>query len=127
MVRSNWRVRRAARLAGTLLLLGSVSACIPQHGDPGPPSAVIAATPATTGPAPLIVHFDGSASVGPAAGQPVSGYWWDFGDGTSPETAPVVDHTFAEAGSYTVTLTTRSDFSPFPGSSSVVITVTAVG
>ena len=110
-----------------MLVLVAMSSCIPQHGDPGPPGAIISATPSVTGPAPLTLHFDGSDSTGASPGLPVSGYWWDFGDGTTIEPAPVVDHTFTEAGSYTVTLTTHSDFSPFPGSATVVVTVTAAG
>jgi uncharacterized delta-60 repeat protein len=48
------------------------------------------------------VSFDGSGST--VAGGSVSGYSWSFGDGASA-TGATPSHTYAKAGSYTVTLT----------------------
>ncbi|HEY7132706.1 MAG TPA: PQQ-dependent sugar dehydrogenase [Candidatus Limnocylindrales bacterium] len=65
------------------------------------PTASFTATPAS-GPAPLAVTFDGSASSGPA---PIVRYDWDFGDGDTDSDGGVTDtHTYA-AGTYTARLT----------------------
>jgi PKD repeat protein len=64
---------------------------------PETPSAAFAAAPAS-GPAPLSVQFADLSQ-----GDPIS-WAWDFGDGgTSTQQYP--SHTYASAGSYTVTLT----------------------
>ena len=55
------------------------------------------------GPAPLAVRFDASASGAPE-GVSITGYAWDFGDG-SAGVGRVVSHTYAEPGTYTATLT----------------------
>ena len=65
-----------------------------------PPTASIA-TPSCTY---MSCSFDGTGST-PAAGTTITGYSWDFGDGTSPATGATPTHTFALPGSYTVTLT----------------------
>jgi PKD repeat protein len=77
-----------------------------------PPEAVATAD-VTSGPAPLTVHFDGSESYDPQGGN--LDYIWNFGDGTprSSEVSPI--HTYAEAGTYTATMTVfdslgQSDF-----------------
>jgi PKD repeat protein len=54
----------------------------------------------------LSCRFDGSAS-NDTDGNIVN-YAWDFGDGATAG-APVVDHTYAAAGTYTVTLTVTDD------------------
>jgi len=66
-----------------------------------PPTAVAAATP-TSGPAPLQVHFDGTASSDPESGELV--YDWDFDDGTfGPGATPL--HTYDLPGTYFAVLT----------------------
>jgi PKD repeat protein len=50
----------------------------------------------------LAVHVDGSASSD--TGSTITGYAWDFGDGSSASGA-TADHTYATAGTYTVKLT----------------------
>ena len=60
--------------------------------------AMIAAD-SVSGPAPLTVTFNGAASTGG-----VTGYQWDFGDG-SIATTPTANHTYATAGTYTAKLT----------------------
>jgi hypothetical protein len=49
------------------------------------------------------VQLDGSATASTLI-VPGAGYVWNFGDGTALATGPSVVHTFAKAGTYTVTL-----------------------
>ncbi|UCG52597.1 MAG: VCBS repeat-containing protein, partial [Candidatus Latescibacterota bacterium] len=67
-----------------------------------PPVAMFTADP-TSGPAPLEVSFDASASFDPN-GDPID-HTWDFGDGSPPETGELVSHIYDEEGLYTATLT----------------------
>ena len=60
--------------------------------------AVISAS-TTTGPAPLSVGFDASASTGT-----IASYLWDFGDGSTGSTQ-TANHLYTNAGTYTVRLT----------------------
>jgi len=53
-----------------------------------------------------VIHFDASESYD-LDGNIVS-YFWDFGDGTN-DTGVAVDHAYAKAGNYTVTLTVTDD------------------
>jgi len=97
----------------------------PQHGGwdigayefGGIPSfaAYLSANP-TSGLAPLIVHFGGSASSGKAP----YNYLWNFGDGnTSAQQNPT--HTYTQANSYTATLTvTDNDNKHATASQSIV-------
>lgn len=74
-------------------------------GAPRPaPTAAFSATP-TQGAAPLTVLFDASES---DASDGTLSYSWDFGDGGMGEGVQV-QHTFAEAGTFTVTLTVTDD------------------
>ena len=70
------------------------------------PVADFTATPAT-GPAPLIVHFDGSASTDPDGD--VLTYQWSFGDGGSANTVSGF-HTFNELGVYNIELVVFDTF-----------------
>ncbi|MGN6607604.1 MAG: PKD domain-containing protein [Jatrophihabitans sp.] len=63
-----------------------------------PPTASFTATPTN-----LSVAFDGSASSDPDGS--VVGYSWDFGDGSAGASAVTPSHTYANAGTYHVTLT----------------------
>lgn len=56
----------------------------------------------TSGPLPLTVTFDGSASSDPDGSSLT--YDWNFGDGTAHSTAAKPGHTFNAAGTFTVTL-----------------------
>ena len=68
------------------------------------PTARLSAAP-TSGPAPLTVDFDGSASSDPD-GDALT-FVWAFGDGvTATTSSPTTSHTYA-AGTYTATLTVR--------------------
>lgn len=69
--------------------------------DPGglaSPTAVAAAPGYAASFAPLLVNFDGSASIAATA------WMWDFGDGASAG-GQLVSHTYDSPGSYDVTLT----------------------
>ena len=72
------------------------------------PNAAITASP-TTGPAPLTVNFDGTASSDPE-GRPLS-YAWDLnGDGTFTDaTASTASHTYSTAGTHTASLRVTDD------------------
>lgn len=68
------------------------------------PTAVIAAS-ATSGALPLTVSFSGAASADPDAGDAVTTYRWNFGDGTSQDTTtPTVSHTYTASGPVTASL-----------------------
>jgi glucose/arabinose dehydrogenase/chitodextrinase len=68
------------------------------------PTAVAIASPASGGPAPLAVEFDGTGSSDPE-GDALQ-HEWDFGDGASA-TGATASHAYAAAGPYTATLTVR--------------------
>jgi PKD repeat protein len=69
------------------------------------PGATLSVTP-PSGRAPLSVTADASRSTDPDA-TPIATYSFDFGDGTAPvgpQTAPTASHTYADDGTYTVTV-----------------------
>jgi len=70
--------------------------------DVSPPHASFTPS-ATSGVAPVTLHFDGSASSDDTG---ITSFAWDFGDG-SAATGAAVDHAFASAGNFTVRLTVR--------------------
>ncbi|HEX3931522.1 MAG TPA: PKD domain-containing protein [Nocardioides sp.] len=72
-------------------------------GDSDQPP-VAAFTPTMTG---LSGSFNGSASTDPDG--TIESYDWDFGDGSTHGTAISVNHTYANPGAYTVTLTVTDD------------------
>ena len=86
----------------------------------GPPSTSFAAS-VTSGPAPLTVAFTDTSSGTPA----VTGWSWNFGDGSVVSTSRNPTHLFASLGTYTVTLTATNA----SGSTSTTrtITVNSVG
>jgi sugar lactone lactonase YvrE len=84
-----------------------------------PPTASFTANPAS-GPVPLTVNFNGSASTHP--GGAITAYAWDFGDGQAGAGAQT-SHTYNAVGTYTVVLTVTAQ-SGGQASVSQVITVT---
>ena len=58
----------------------------------------------TSGPAPLLSRFDGSASTPSSGADSIVEYKWTFGDG-SAATGKIVSHIFTVTGEYSVTLT----------------------
>lgn len=90
----------------------SVTATVPPTNQP--PSASFTATPSN-----LAVAFNASASADPDG--TITGYAWNFGDGaTGTGVAP--NHTYATAGSRTVTLTV-TDNSGATGTATKVVSV----
>src|SRR5919112_1802130 len=78
-----------------------------------PPTADVTANP-TSGPLPpegLEVAFDGSASSDPDAGDTLTSYIWNFGDGTAPRetTTPTTTHTYSTKGTYTASLPVKDN------------------
>ena len=71
------------------------------------PTAALKTTSQNYGPAPLEVAFSGSGSSDPDGDTPLA-YLWDFGDGTTRETADATTtHTYGTEGTYTATLRVR--------------------
>lgn len=70
-------------------------------------SALTIAMDPETGVAPLAVKFDASESFIP--GETITGFVWNFGDGSPEEFGGArSEHTFGEAGTYTIGLTART-------------------
>jgi len=69
-----------------------------------------------------VVTVDGASSQDTDGS--IAGYAWDFGDGTSAATGAQTTHTYAAAGTYTVTLTVTDDRN---GTASTSRTVTIAG
>lgn len=67
------------------------------------PTAVISSS-TLTGPAPLTVNLGSTGSSDPDAGDYILGYTWDFGDGSAVSNSNAPSHTFASAGTFTVSL-----------------------
>jgi uncharacterized protein YkwD len=98
-----------AVLGGTLLILW-LAGCGSGGGSGGPgtaasdakgPDVLCSVTP-TAGSAPLVIHFDASASADPDGG--LLAFAWVFGNGET-SSAPSGTVTYASAGTYTVLLT----------------------
>lgn len=78
----------------------------PQPPENLPPVASFTATP-DHGDAPLEVTFDASASLDPDG--TIASWYWDFGDGQTSGTGPVVTHQYANAGNFRATLVVTDD------------------
>ena len=88
-------------------LWGACPEVSPPTGGNEPPRALFTVTPERPQPGEP-VRFDASSSSDPDGR--IVRYSWDFGDGTQQETEdPVIEHVFAQAGVYTVTLTVTDD------------------
>ncbi|MCO8267143.1 PKD domain-containing protein [Haloferax sp. AB510] len=69
------------------------------------------------------VSFDGSASTDTVG---ITSYLWDFGDGSPTATGPTPNHTYADPGTYTVTLNV-SDVGGNTDTGALNVTVQKVG
>ncbi|MES2047005.1 MAG: PKD domain-containing protein [Pseudomonadota bacterium] len=98
----------------------AVSVSAPLAG--GFPTAVISSN-VSSGPAPLSVTFDGSASSDPSGA--IQSYLWNFGDGSATASGATASHTYSVAGSYSASLTV-SNSSGFTDIKSLSITATSV-
>ena len=96
-------------------------------GGNQPPVAAATATP-TSGNAPLVVNFDGSASSDPDAGDTIS-YSWDLnGDGTfGDSTVAKPSFTYSTAGTYNAVLKVTDNHGASTTSSPITITVLSGG
>jgi hypothetical protein len=88
----------------------------------GTPTAAFSAPTAAVAGSPT--GFDGSGSSD--SGGTITGYSWDFGDGSSAGTGVTPQHTYASAGTYTVKLTV-TDNSGQTGTASHDLTVAPPG
>ncbi len=71
------------------------------------PNALLSAAP-LQGAAPLVVNFDASGSTDPDAGDSITSYTFDFGDGqTTTQSSPTVSHTYTSKGNYRALLTVQ--------------------
>ena len=86
-------------------------------GAGAPPTVVFTTSPENPEPGQAI-FFNASASTA-AAGRVLVDYFWDFGDGTTA-TGAAVSHTYANEGSYVVTLKVTDDARTFAVSSQSV-------
>jgi hypothetical protein len=84
---------------------------------PGPPAASFTAAPSAT-----TVTFADTSQPG-AGGSPIAARQWDFGDGTTASD-PAPAHTYAQPGTYTVTLTV-TDENGFSAATTQQVTVPA--
>jgi glucose/arabinose dehydrogenase/PKD repeat protein len=87
------------------------------------PTARLLASP-TSGPPPLNVSFDGSASFDPNPNDTLS-YIWDFGDNSAvvTTTTPTNAHTYTSQGTYTASLKVRDNNNAYSVAATVKITV----
>jgi PKD repeat protein len=104
--------------AGSKEIWCNMGATGPPPPPPDTPVALFSFSP-SSGPSPLKVSFDGSASYDPNG--TITAYNWNFGDG-STGSGQRVEHTYNSAGSYTVTLTV-TDNSGKSGSTSHTVAV----
>jgi PKD repeat protein/glucose/arabinose dehydrogenase len=94
-----------------------------QQQNQAPTAAVRADV--TSGPAPLTVTFDASASSDPDQGDTLS-YVWDFGDSSSTvTTSPTVTHVYSTPGTFTVMLTVRDNHGATSAPATIQIQVAA--
>ncbi len=96
------------------------------------PEDIVVGPPANTAPIASILEpactqltcsLDGSTSSDPDAGDAIVSYSWNFGDGSDDVAGATSAHTFAEQGSYSVTLTV-TDASGATGTATRVVSVT---
>ena len=82
------------------------------------------ATPSFT--ATTVCQGEATSFEGMASGTNVGHYEWDFGDDTAPGIGQNVTHTYAEAGTYQVTLTVTAENGTCPGDTTQTVIVNAM-
>lgn len=102
------------RLFSLVLFAFSLAGC--SSSGSGKLAALFTADSSTSPVAPFTVSFD----AGPSTGK-ISGYIWDFGDGTNGAQGRTTQHQFNQYGVFTVTLTVSD--SAGTASTSMIITV----
>lgn len=100
-------------------LASSASVTITVTAPSNLPPVAVASANTTSGTAPLPIAFSSAGSFDPNGS--ITGYLWDFGDGTS-STAPSPSKTYSAAGKYTAKLTV-TDSAGLSSSASVSVTV----
>jgi PKD repeat protein len=81
----------------------SITLLVLPAGTPNtPPVAAASGTP-TSGIAPLTVNFSSSGSSDPDGS--ITGYSWNFGDGSALSTSAAASHVYQNAGTFTAVLT----------------------
>jgi len=88
------------------------------------PTADVVANP-TSGSSPLAVDFDASGSSDPDAGDTLTSYIWDFGDGSASQTTttPTASHTYRKKGIHTASLRVEDNHGAFSDPDTVRIDV----
>lgn len=93
--------------AMTVKLLNKYAACADSITETvnviGPPTPNFTATPTTACKPPLTVQFTDASTSNPPGN--VTGWSWDFGDGSPPSTLQNPSHTYVTGGNFNVTLT----------------------
>jgi PKD repeat protein/LmbE family N-acetylglucosaminyl deacetylase len=110
--------------AGTVTSATSFVVTAPVPENHAPTAAMTADV--ISGPAPLTVTFDGSASSDPDSGDTLT-YVWNFGDGTVPteSTSAVIQHVYSTPGAFTATLNVRDNHGATSTPATVQIEVVA--
>lgn len=91
------------------------------------PTAVLTASPLSGPTAPLAVNFNANGSSDPDAGDTLTEYQWDFGDGaTVTTTGPTTSHTYSAVGTYTASLRVKDNRNGLSSPATVKIYVGAV-
>ncbi|HUW62650.1 MAG TPA: PKD domain-containing protein [Candidatus Bathyarchaeia archaeon] len=97
--------------AVSLFLVGALTGCPLLFGGGQAGTVMFIATP-SSGPAPLAVHFHGTAALAPP--YEVERWSWDFGDGATGEERST-KHTYTVPGTYMVTLQVAAAAPKFRG------------
>lgn len=97
----------------------------PVASNCAPPVAAFTASPSPTTVG-TSVSFDGTASHDPNSGGSITGYSWNFGDGSAAGSGATVNHSYTSAGTYTVKLTV-TDAEGGTNSTTHSVTVTKPG
>ena len=100
-----------------------MTACVPPDtGTPNLRPVAVASSDLTSGTAPLTVQFSSAGSQD--ADGTITGYSWNFGDGSPASTSPNPTHTYNAGGAYVATLTVTDNSS---ATATALVTITVGG